>query len=68
MCRAVTAIGRVHRLADGGTASISFDIEVSCDIGGSEFCPLNKQPRTNSGRDVTLQAASEVVGSTTLAR
>ena len=68
MCRAVTATGRVHRLADGGTASMSFDIEVSCDIGGSEFFPLNKQPRTNSGRDVTLQAASEVGGSTTLAR
>ena len=68
MCGALTAIGRIHHLADGGMAFISFDIEVSCDTGGSEFCPLNKQLLTNSGRDVTLQAASEVVGSTTLAR
>ena len=63
MCGAVTAVGRVHRLADGAMASISSDIEVSCDISGSELCPL-----TNSGRVVTFQAASGVAGSTALVR
>jgi len=38
MCGAVTAIVYVHRLADGGTASMSSDIEVSCDISGSKLC------------------------------
>ena len=64
VCGAVTTIGRVRRLADDGTASMSSDIEVSCDISGSKLCPLNKQPWTNSGRVVTLQAASGVAGST----
>jgi len=61
-------MGCIHQLADGGTASMSLDIEVRCDISGSKLCPLNKQPRTITGRVVTLQAALGVAGSTTLAR